>query len=154
VNLVDRHWLVERIYTVARRRRPRQFRGVDDDARGRVINKKRLVGATAGEQLAIEIGVAEDAVVPLGALQPRVTVTDFYVEPFVGAIPHPYPFEPAESEIAELIEVPLAALRAPGILEQRVLPGRAEPTLFYNYGAHVIWGATARMLQDLLEAIG
>ena len=108
---------------------------------------------TALREAREEIGLAEDAVVPLGALPPRITVTDFYVEPFVGAIPHPYPFEPAQSEIAELIEVPVADLMVQGVLERRILPGRDEPTLFYHHGSHVIWGATARMLQDLLEAI-
>ena len=108
---------------------------------------------TALRETREEIGVAEDAVVYLGALSPLATITDFYVAPFVGAIPHPYPFRPAESEIAELIEAPLAALMDPGVLEKRLLPGRDEPTLFYHYGPHVIWGATARILKDLLEAL-
>ena len=29
-----------------------------------------------------------------------------------------------------------------------------SPTLFYHHGAHVIWGATARMLKELLDALG
>ena len=37
----------------------------------------------------------------LGALSPIVTITDFAVAPFVGAIPQPYSFRPAEAEIAE-----------------------------------------------------
>ena len=109
--------------------------------------------ATALRETQEEIGVAGDAVVPLGTLPTLTTVTDFYVAPFVGAIPHPYPFRPAESEIAELIEVPVKSLLDPGILEERLLPGRAEPTLFYHAGPHVIWGATARILSDLLEAL-
>jgi hypothetical protein len=34
-----------------------------------------------------------------------------------------------------------------------VLAGRDEPVLFYHHGAHVIWGATARILKELLDAI-
>lgn len=109
--------------------------------------------ATALRETQEEIGVAGDAVVPLGTLPPLTTVTEFYVAPFVGAIPHPYPFRPAESEIAELIEVPVKSLFDPGILEEKILPGRTEPTLFYHSGSHVIWGATARILRDLLEAL-
>jgi len=100
-----------------------------------------------------EIGVAPADVRYLGALSPIVTVTDFYVEPFVGAIPQPYAFRPAEAEIAEVIEVPVAALLQPGVLERRALAGRDEPVLFYHHGAHVIWGATARILKELLDAI-
>ena len=100
-----------------------------------------------------EIGVAPDDVWYLGELSPIVTVTDFYGEPFVGAIPQPYAFRPAEAEIAEVIEVPVAALLRPGVLERRALAGRDEPVLFYHHGAHVIWGATARILKELLDAI-
>ena len=82
-----------------------------------------------------------------------VTVTDFYVEPYVGALPQPYVFKPAESEIAEVVEVPIGALRDPAIKETKFLPGRDEAVLFYRYGNHVIWGATARMLAELLQAL-
>ena len=100
-----------------------------------------------------EIGVAAADVRYLGALSPLTTVTDFYVEPFVGAIPTPIRSAWPRREIAELIEVPVAALLDPRILERKILPGREEPTLFYHYGAHVIWGATARMLKELLDAL-
>lgn len=109
--------------------------------------------ATALRETEEEIGVAGSDVRYLGALSPLTTVTDFYVEPFVGAIPTAYPFRVAEGEIAELIEIPVAALLDPRILERKILPGREEPTLFYHHGAHVIWGATARMLSELLEAL-
>lgn len=109
--------------------------------------------ATALRETEEEIGVSAADVRVLGSLSPLTTVTDFYVEPFVGAIPYPYVFRPAEAEIAEVVEVPVAALLDPGILERRTLPGRDEPVLFYHYGPHVIWGATARMLKELLDAL-
>ena len=100
-----------------------------------------------------EIGIRAEDVKPLGTLSPLATVTNFYVEPFVGAIPNPYPFRLAESEIAELIEAPIAALINPKALETKMLPGRDEPVLFYHHGEHVIWGATARILKELLDAL-
>jgi 8-oxo-dGTP pyrophosphatase MutT (NUDIX family) len=109
--------------------------------------------ATALRETEEEIGVAGSDVRYLGALSPLTTVTDFYVEPFVGAIPTAYPFRVAEGEIAELIEIPVAELLDPRILERKILPGREEPTLFYHHGAHVIWGATAGMLSELLAAL-
>jgi 8-oxo-dGTP pyrophosphatase MutT (NUDIX family) len=108
---------------------------------------------TALRETEEELGVRASDVVLLGRLSPMVTVTDFYVEPYVAALPQPYVFTPAESEIAEVVEVPVAALRDPAIKETRFLPGRDEPVLFYRYGNHVIWGATARMLAELLEAL-
>ncbi len=108
---------------------------------------------TALRETEEEIGVAAEDVRYLGALSPIVTVTDYYVEPFVGAIPYPYAFRLQETEIAGLVEVPIAALFAPGALEERELPGRDEPVLFYHHEEQVIWGATARMLKELLDAL-
>ena len=108
---------------------------------------------TALRETEEEIGISADDVRVLGSLSPLTTVTDFYVQPFVGAIPYPYVFRPAEAEIAEVVEVPVAALREPGALERRAFPGRDEPVLFYHHGPHVIWGATGRMLKDLLDAL-
>jgi 8-oxo-dGTP pyrophosphatase MutT (NUDIX family) len=108
---------------------------------------------TAVRESEEEIGLLPSDVRYLGALSPLTTVTEFYVEPFVAAIPFPYPFRPQESEIAELIEVPIAKLLDPRALERRLLPGREQPTLFYHHGRHVIWGATARMVKELLDAI-
>lgn len=109
--------------------------------------------ATAVRETEEELGIAPGDVHLLGALSPLTTITDFFVEPFVGAIPYPHVLKPAEAEIAEVIDAPLAALLDPKALETKVLPGREEPTLFYHYGEHVIWGATARMLRELLEAL-
>jgi 8-oxo-dGTP pyrophosphatase MutT (NUDIX family) len=109
--------------------------------------------ATAAREMEEELGIVPEDVRLLGALTPLTTVTDFFVEPFVGAIPYPHVLRPAEAEIAEVIDAPVAALLDPKILEKRRLPGREDPTLFYHYGPHVIWGATARILKELLDAL-
>ncbi len=100
-----------------------------------------------------EVGLAPSDAIALGSLSPIVTVTNFYVEPYVAAIPQPYVFHPQEAEIAELLEVPVAALMDPAVLEKKAFPGREEPVLFYHHEKNVIWGATARMLEELLEAL-
>src|SRR5215831_15655708 len=109
--------------------------------------------ATAVRETEEELGIAPGDVRLLGPLTPLVTVTDFFVEPFVGAIPYPHVLRPAAAEIAEVIDPPVAALLDPKVLERRLLPRREEPTLFYHHGTHVIWGATARMLKELLDAL-
>lgn len=108
---------------------------------------------TALRETEEEVGVSPADVRYLGALSALATVTDYYVEPYVAAIPHPYPFRLQATEIAGLVEVPLPAVLDPKALETRPFPGREEPVLFYHYGDHVIWGATARMLKELLDAL-
>jgi 8-oxo-dGTP pyrophosphatase MutT (NUDIX family) len=108
---------------------------------------------TALRETEEELGVRPEDVLPLGRLSPIYTVTNFYVEPFVGAIPQPYEFRPAEAEIADVLEVPVAALLDPAILEKKPFPGREELVLYYHYEESVIWGATARILSELLAAL-
>ena len=109
--------------------------------------------ATALRESQEELAIDPADVIPLGPLSPIVTVTDFYVEPYVAAVPQPYVWQPAEAEIAEVIEAPLPKLMDPAILEHRTIPGREGTLLFYHFGAHVIWGATARILSELLAAL-
>jgi 8-oxo-dGTP pyrophosphatase MutT (NUDIX family) len=109
--------------------------------------------ATALRETEEELGIAPEDVRPLGALSPLATATNFYVEPHVATIPQPYVFRPAAEEIAEVLEVPVPALLDPAVREEKRMEGRPEPILFYRYGDHVIWGATARMLEELLEVL-
>ena len=108
---------------------------------------------TALRETEEEIGLPREKIVVLGRLSPIVTVTDFYVEPYVAAIPYPVELTPAPDEVEALWEIPVAALMAPTAVEEREFPGREEPVLFYHYGPKTVWGATARILSELLQAL-
>jgi hypothetical protein len=91
----------------------------------------------------------------LGALPHLVTVTEFEVAPFVGAIPYPVTFTPRPGEVESIIEVPLAYLLDPMVVEERPVKWKGQDvmTLVYHYKGHAIWGATARILADLLTVM-
>ncbi|HEY6757881.1 MAG TPA: CoA pyrophosphatase, partial [Baekduia sp.] len=60
---------------------------------------------------------------------------------------------PAEAEVAVILELRLADLRA-GYARRRMLRrGIPFRTDVYVVGDNLIWGATARMLTDLLERL-
>jgi hypothetical protein len=84
-----------------------------------------------------------------------VTITEFIVTPIIGLFPYPYPFKVSEVEIAELIEVPLSALLDKDCFSEReIIRGTGkEVVLAYQYGNHIIWGATARILKQFLDLI-
>jgi 8-oxo-dGTP pyrophosphatase MutT (NUDIX family) len=98
-----------------------------------------------------EIGLPPDAVELVGALQPTPTfVTDYAIYPFVGLIEHGFSWVPQDTEVAEVLELRLDDLRA-GYGERRLVRrGIPFRTPTYDAGGHVIWGATARILGDLL----
>src|SRR5213075_1849664 len=109
---------------------------------------------TALREAEEEIGLPPDAVELIGALQPTPTIaTNYAVYPFVGLIEPGHAWSPSAGEVAEVLELSLDDLRA-GYARQRMLR-RGVPfrTDVYVVGETLIWGATARMLTDLLERL-
>jgi 8-oxo-dGTP pyrophosphatase MutT (NUDIX family) len=102
-----------------------------------------------------EIGLKEDDIQILGALDDIVTITEFIVTPFVGLFPYPYPFKVSPIEIAELIEVPLPSLLDEKCFgEREITQGEKRRIVYtYQYGNHTIWGATALILKQFLDLI-
>ena len=102
-----------------------------------------------------EIGLKKSDVQIIGILDDIVTVTQFIVTPIVGLFPYPYPFKVSEIEIAELIEVPLSFLLDEECFSQEeiIRGGQREIVYAYQYGKHIIWGATARILKQFLDLI-
>ncbi len=73
---------------------------------------------TAIRETEEEIGVPRAGVKILGALPKLVTVTDFEISPFVGAIPYPTQFAPHAGEVESIIEVPVSYLLDPMVVEE------------------------------------
>ena len=110
---------------------------------------------TALRETQEELGIPEERVEVLGMLDELPTITSFRIVPFVGAIPEGLTLRPNPEEIAEVIEVPVRALLSPSLprVEMWNVMEKEREVYFYDYGAHVIWGATARILKDLLAII-
>lgn len=110
--------------------------------------------ATALREAEEEVGLSPSAVEISGALQPTPTIaTGYAVYPFVGVIEAGMAWTLSPREVAEVIELPLAALRdgyARRRLVRRGLPIRTDT---YLVDDHLIWGATARILGDLFDRI-
>ena len=105
-----------------------------------------------------EVGVRPEDVEFVGQLNDVVSrVSNFVISPYVGIItaPVPYPFNHARQEVEEILEVPLAHLLddANVIREVRRLEGEDVEMHSYRSGEHIIWGATARILKQLLDLL-
>ena len=110
--------------------------------------------ATALRETHEEVGLPPGAVELIGALQPTPTlVTNYGIYPFVGLIEPGFEWIAQASEVAEVLELPLEAVRD-GYARRRVVRrGVAFRTDTYQVGDHLIWGATARIVGDLLERL-
>ncbi len=121
---------------------------------GRQDDDETDLRLTALREAEEEIGLPARAVELVGALQPTPTIaTNYAVYPFVGLIEPGHAWRPSAHEVAEVLELPLHALRD-GYARRRLLR-RGVPfrTDVYVVGEDLIWGATARMLGDLLERL-
>ncbi|WNG50744.1 CoA pyrophosphatase [Archangium minus] len=107
---------------------------------------------TALRETREELGIDVSGVRVLGALDEVPTLTEFRIQPFVGVIPQGMEYRPNPDEVEFIIEVPLSHLMDPAIrrTERRTVRGVEYEVDFYTYGSHVIWGATGRILRNLL----
>jgi 8-oxo-dGTP pyrophosphatase MutT (NUDIX family) len=101
-----------------------------------------------------EIGLEPAGVEVVGALAPVGTyVTNYAIYPFVGLIEPGFAWLPADAEVAEVLELPLSAIRAGHGVRKLVRKGLTFRTHAYEVGPHLIWGATARIMDDLLGRV-
>jgi 8-oxo-dGTP pyrophosphatase MutT (NUDIX family) len=109
---------------------------------------------TALREAQEEVGLPPDAVDVLGALAPVGTfVTNYAIYPLVGLIEPGFEWIVQETEVAEVLEFSLDDLVAGHSLKRLVRRGMAFKTDVYEVGDHLVWGATARILGDLLFRI-
>jgi 8-oxo-dGTP pyrophosphatase MutT (NUDIX family) len=121
---------------------------------GRQDDDEPDLRTTALREAEEEIGLAPDDVELVGALQPTPTIaTNYAVYPFVGLIEPGRTWQPSAAEVAEVLELPLRRLRE-GYARRRLLR-RGVPfrTDVYCVDDHLIWGATARIVADLLTRV-
>ncbi|MDI6753665.1 MAG: CoA pyrophosphatase [Thermodesulfobacteriota bacterium] len=123
---------------------------------GRQDQKDQDLLNTALREAQEEMGIKKEDVHLLGELDDFLTATtDFCISPFVAFIPYPYPFKINPHEIEEVIEAPLLAFLDDDKFRQEVIVRNGEPfpVYFYQYQGHTIWGATARILKQLLDLL-
>jgi 8-oxo-dGTP pyrophosphatase MutT (NUDIX family) len=100
-----------------------------------------------------EVGIAEDRIEVLGRFHDYLSITGYRVTPFAGFVHEPFSIKPQVTEVAEVLSVPFSIFRDPACLRIEKSIIRNENVCFYSYGAHQIWGLTARIIKDLMDAL-
>ena len=121
---------------------------------GRRDHADEALAATALREAEEEVGLVPADVELLGTLAPVSTfVTGYRIYPHVGLI-EPIAWRPSPNEVELVLELPLHALLAGYAVRPMTRRGFTFETDTYVVGDHLIWGATARILGDLLERLG
>ncbi len=124
---------------------------------GSEANDGSLV-ATALREAQEEIGLDVSDVKILGLLHPVFTfVSNYLVVPVVAFLPEGLgTLRLQPSEVTDILLTSLRGLADPAIFhtEEWMREGQSRTIYFYQYEGYRIWGATARILNELLELLG
>ncbi|MGZ6125407.1 MAG: CoA pyrophosphatase [Myxococcales bacterium] len=122
----------------------------DQDARAAALREARE-----------EVGLHEEHVEVVGTVDDCPTfVTGYVITPVVGVVDPlaftaagRYPWEPSPAEIAALHELPISEFCKPENLriEMREREGQQFELYWYTVQDNVVWGATARILHQLIR---
>lgn len=118
---------------------------------GRIDPQDASPEAAALREAEEEIGLSASTVKVIGRLPTHVTGTGYRVTPVLGLLTPPVAPKPDPREVAEVFELPLAALTGPPgpYEEEAVFRGRLRRYWVVPHERHRIWGATAAMLVAL-----
>jgi 8-oxo-dGTP pyrophosphatase MutT (NUDIX family) len=104
-----------------------------------------------------EVGIDPSTPEVLGGLAPLATLSSSSsITPFVAVLPGRPALRPNPGEVELAFDVALADLRADGVFreERWDFPfGADRPVYFFDLPADLIWGATARILHELLALV-
>jgi 8-oxo-dGTP pyrophosphatase MutT (NUDIX family) len=106
---------------------------------------------TALREAEEEIGLPRRDVTVLWELPLTSTfATNYLIHPFVGLIPVGLAWQVSADEVERVLELPVPALRSGRTRTRLTRRGISFETDAYVVEEHLIWGATARILENLL----
>jgi 8-oxo-dGTP pyrophosphatase MutT (NUDIX family) len=109
---------------------------------------------TALREAEEEIGLRQHDVELVGALPPVGTfVTGYRIFPFVGVIEPGRAWTPQPTEVDEVLELSLRAMVEGYELRRLLRKGVPIKTPTYTVEGNLVWGATARIVEALLERL-
>lgn len=113
--------------------------------------------ATALREAQEEVGIDPGATEIIGSLSELyIPPSNFRVKPFVGISYEKPAFQPDPVEVASLIEAPLSFFMDPGSPGDKEIhrsSGERWKVPGFELGGHIIWGATAMILSELVAML-
>jgi 8-oxo-dGTP pyrophosphatase MutT (NUDIX family) len=107
---------------------------------------------TALREASEEIGVARERVEVISRLDDQITITGYHIVPWVAWTDSFDGLAPRTREIKEVFSFPLHYIRNAKRMTFDVAGERKE-VFCLDYKGKIVWGATARIIVELLKAV-
>ena len=122
---------------------------------GRKDTSDKDLTETALRETWEEMGIQASDINVLGVLETTRTTTGYEITPTVALVSHPYEYNIENDEVEEIIEIPLSILfsRCARRDEAKLLAGQVVNQPAYQYGGNLVFGATARILNNFADTI-
>lgn len=110
---------------------------------------------TALRETEEELGIPRASIEILGQVDDAFTPAGFIITPVVGYANELPKWTASAAEVKEVIDAPLSLFvnRATARREFRSVGSISGYIWFFNHGEHLIWGATAGMIVNLVETV-
>ncbi len=104
-----------------------------------------------------EVGIPREDISLLGKLTPLyIPVSNFHVHPFLGVLSYTPSFISQETEVKEIVEVPIKLLldvKNRRIKDLTIRTVAIKNVPYFDVYNKVVWGATAMMLSEFVELL-
>jgi 8-oxo-dGTP pyrophosphatase MutT (NUDIX family) len=144
-----------RVVLTKRRADLRRHAGEVSFPGGRHDDEDATLSDTALREAEEEIGLPRTEVRLVGALERTSTfLTNYAIHPFVGLVDGGRAWRTSEIEVDAVLEPSLREVREGRTRTRIERWGIAFETDAYAFDGQLVWGATARILEELLERVG
>lgn len=105
-----------------------------------------------------EVGIIHDDIQVFGSLQPIRTISNYFITPFIGTFPWPYPIQVEKREVENAFLIPISWLMDETNREEREFVDitskiHRDVTFYREFDGHILWGITAWLTIKFLELL-
>jgi len=124
---------------------------------GKLEAEDKTIQDAALRETEEEVGISRNTISILKKLtEIFIPPSNFFVQPFMGITTETPKFIPQEEEVEALIEVPLAQFMDDANITAQTLSTSYATNIevpAFNLNGHMVWGATAMMLNEVREML-
>ncbi|NPD88972.1 MAG: CoA pyrophosphatase [Asgard group archaeon] len=141
----------ERILFTLRTQIVRHHQGQISFPGGRFDEEDMNLQTTALRETLEEVGISSDKINLIGSLNPSITISNYYVLPFVGLVEENSKIRINNLEVEHYFLAPITELIKPENNVMGDFEGLNLP--YYRYKSYKIWGVTGGILTDLFRRL-